>query len=55
MLGMIKSLLLAVMSLWAAIPESVKDKAIDAAFSLVEQLVRAFFRSKQSESAGAHE
>ncbi len=48
MLQIIKTVFLAIAGLWGAIPEAVKTKVVEAAFSLIEHLVRAFFRSKQA-------
>lgn len=55
MLQMIKAMFAAIAALWEAIPESVKAKAVDTAFSLIEQLVRAFFRSKHTQTKGETE
>lgn len=49
MLNALKIALSAIMKLWGAVPDSIKEKTVEAAFSLIEHLVRAFFRSKQSQ------
>jgi len=52
MLSTIKAVLAAILSLWNAVPEPIKVKVTEAAFSLIEHLVRGFFRSKQSGNEG---